>query len=261
MAALLARGARVLTRPHRALQLPIRQLSDSGGWPRIDAASVVDDATAAAFRRDGAVKLEALASPRWVEALRAAAEKNLADPGPLCDEHAQAAGTGGRFHDDQFLWTRHDTFREWVQESGVAAVAARAMGSETAHIFYDQLFVKEPGTVLRENQRFTARSSSTDSLVDLRTGTVAPTPWHNDTSYWHLRGDMICSVWVALDDVPAERGLGYVRGSHRSKLVHRSGRRPLPVVDESSPLEAVAAAPSTPRPRRRHELLGRRPLG
>ena len=32
---------------------------------------------------------------------------------------------------------------------------------------------------------------------------------------------MICSVWVALDDVPAERGLGYVRGSHRAKLVHR----------------------------------------
>ena len=185
MAALLARRARGLT----------RHFSGSA-WPRIDAASVLDDASAAAFRRDGAVKLAGLASPRWVKALRAAAEKNLADPGPLCDEHAQAAGTGGRFHDDQFLWTRHDTFREWVQESGVAAVAARAMGSRTAHIFYDQLFVKEPGT-------------------------VAPTPWHNDTSYWHLRGDMICSVWVALDDVPAERGLGYVRGSHRSKLVHR----------------------------------------
>ena len=116
----------MLTRPHRALQLPIRQLSDSGGWPRIDAA-VLDDDTAAAFRRDGAVKLAGLASPRWVEALRAAAEKNLADPGPLCDEHAQAAGTGGRFHDDQFLWTRHETFREWVQESGVAAVAALSL--------------------------------------------------------------------------------------------------------------------------------------
>ena len=46
MSTLLARGVRVLTRPHRALQLPIRQLSDSGGWPRIDAA-VVDDAAAA----------------------------------------------------------------------------------------------------------------------------------------------------------------------------------------------------------------------
>ncbi len=53
--------------------------------------------------------------------------------------------------------------------------------------------------------------TSTDSLVDLRTGTVAPTPWHNDTSYWHLRGDMICSVWVALDDVPAERAAATAR--------------------------------------------------
>ena len=161
MAALLARRARGV-RAHgvsaRGLTPRLLRHSSGSAWPRIDAASVVDDATAAAFRRDGAVKLEALASPRWVEALRAAAERNLADPGPLCDEHAQAAGTGGRFHDDQFLWTRHDTFRDWVQESGVAAVAARAMGSETAHIFYDQLFVKEPGTVLRENQRFTARA-------------------------------------------------------------------------------------------------------
>ena len=146
MAALLARRARGV-RAHgvsaRGLTPRLLRHSSGSAWPRIDAASVVDDATAAAFRRDGAVKLEAL---------RAAAERNLADPGPLCDEHAQAAGTGGRFHDDQFLWTRHDTFRDWVQESGVAAVAARAMGSETAHIFYDQLFVKEPGTVLRENQ-------------------------------------------------------------------------------------------------------------
>ena len=196
MAALLARSARVLTRPHRALQLPMRQLSDSGGWPRIDAAAVVDEDTAAAFRRDGAVKLEGPASPRWVEALRAAAEKNLADPGPLCDEHAQAAGTGGRFHDDQFLWRRHGAAHEYVLHSGIGALAARAMGSRTAHILYDQLFVKEPGT-------------------------AAPTPWHNDTSYWHIKGEQVCSVWLALDEVPRERGLSYVAGSHRWQLLHR----------------------------------------
>ena len=110
MAALLARRARGV-RAHgvsaRGLTPRLLRHSSGSAWPRIDAASVVDDATAAAFRRDGAVKLEALASPRWVEALRAAAERNLADPGPLCDEHAQAAGTGGRFHDDQFLHHRH----------------------------------------------------------------------------------------------------------------------------------------------------------
>ena len=87
---------------------------------------------------------------------------------------ASAQGSGGRFHDDQFLWHRHDVCREYVLNSGVGEIAARAMGSRTAHILYDQLFVKEPGT-------------------------AAPTPWHNDTSYWQLCGSMICSVWVALD--------------------------------------------------------------
>ena len=62
--------------------------------------------------------------------------------------------------------------------SGVGTLAAKAMGSTSAHIFYDQLFVKEPGT-------------------------TAPTPWHNDTSYWHVEGKQICSVWVALDEVCA----------------------------------------------------------
>ena len=69
------------------------------------------------------------------------------------------------------------------------------MSSRTAHHFYDQLLVKEPGT-------------------------VAATPWHNDTSYWHLSGSMICSVWLAMDTVPKETGVSYVRGSHDWKLQH-----------------------------------------
>jgi len=52
-------------------------------------------------------------------------------------------------------------------------------------------------------------------------GTAATTPWHNDTSYWHLRGEQVCSVWLALDEVPRERGLSYVKASHRWRLVHR----------------------------------------
>jgi len=132
----------------------------------------------------------------WVEALREGAEANLANPGPLCDEHAAAQGTGGRFHDDQFLWHRHSAFEHYVRRSGAAALAAKAMASSTAHIFYDQLFVKERGT-------------------------AAPTPWHNDTSYWHIQGKQVCSIWVALDEVPRERGLAYVKGSHHWGLLHR----------------------------------------
>ncbi|EOD36595.1 hypothetical protein EMIHUDRAFT_110081 [Emiliania huxleyi CCMP1516] len=161
-------------------------------------------------KEDGAIVLRGTFAP-WVEAMREGAEANLSDPGPplcgpLCDEHAAAAGTGGRFHDDQFLWHRHAIFADFVLRAGAGAIAARAMGSRTAqsearpvvgerpsrhgccspvdrqnaleaHILYDQLFVKEPGT-------------------------AAPTPRHNDTPYRHkTRPRPVCSVWLALDEV------------------------------------------------------------
>ena len=177
-------------------RLPSSFFSSSPSLPRVDPAAVLNEADVARFNEDGAIAVRGLCGADWVDAMRSAAEKNLDDPGPLCDEHAAAQGTGGRFHDDQFLWLRHGTFEEWVLRSGVGAMAARAMGSRSAHILYDQLFVKEPGT-------------------------EASTPWHNDTSYWHIRGEQVCSVWVALDEVPKEQGLSYVRGSHRWGLVHK----------------------------------------
>ena len=95
----------------------------------------------------------------------------------------------------RFLWTRHPVAEQYVTRSGTAALAARAMCSSTANHLYDQLLVKEPGT-------------------------VAATPWHNDTSYWHLSGSMICSIWLAMDIVPKETGVSYVRGSHAWKMRH-----------------------------------------
>eukprot|EP01046_Picozoa_sp_COSAG06_P018653 COSAG06_NODE_1306_length_9917_cov_12.542167_3_plen_430_part_00 len=95
----------------------------------------------------------------------------------------------------RFLWTRHPVAEQYVTRSGAAALAARAMCSSTANHLYDQLLVKEPGT-------------------------VAATPWHNDTSYWHLSGSMICSIWLAMDVVPKETGVSYVRGSHAWKMRH-----------------------------------------
>lgn len=162
----------------------------------VDASAVLSEADVERFAADGAIVVRNVFGTEWVEALRDAVEANMASPGPLCDEHASAAGVAGRFHDDQFLWLRHEAFREYVTRSGAGAIAARAMRSRSAHIFYDQLLVKEPGT-------------------------STPTPWHNDTSYWHLAGGQICSLWVALDTVPADSGVAYVKGSHAWKLNHR----------------------------------------
>ena len=113
------RAVRTLVLPRLA---PSRGLST---LPPIDA-SRLTAADAEQFNADGATVLRGLLPRAWLDALRAAAEENLRHPGPLCDEHAAAAGTGGRFHDDQFLWTRHDACREFVLRSGAGAVAAKA---------------------------------------------------------------------------------------------------------------------------------------
>ena len=47
-------------------------------------------------------------------------------------------------------------------------------------------------------------------------GTDAPTPWHQDLSFWPIRGEQICSFWIPCDPVNRENsGLLYVKGSHK----------------------------------------------
>ena len=112
--------------PSALRRLPARPLLRRAlsALTRVDPAAVLTDADVERFSKDGAIVLRGVFQP-WVEHLRAGAELNLANPGPLCDEHAAAQGTSGRFHDDQFLWRRHELFKEFVLHSGAGALAAR----------------------------------------------------------------------------------------------------------------------------------------
>ena len=64
-------------------------------------------------------------------------------------------------------------------------------------MFFDHLLVKEPGS-------------------------VEPTPWHQDGPYWKVKGDQVCSIWFAMDDVTeATGGVRYVKGSHNTGIRYR----------------------------------------
>jgi ectoine hydroxylase-related dioxygenase (phytanoyl-CoA dioxygenase family) len=92
---------------------------------------------------------------------------------------------------DIFLWKRIDQIRDAIYYGPFARWAQQLMGAQEVRFFYDQMFVKEPGT-------------------------DAPTPWHQDLSFWPIRGEQICSFWIPLDPVTRENsGLLYVRGSHK----------------------------------------------
>jgi ectoine hydroxylase-related dioxygenase (phytanoyl-CoA dioxygenase family) len=150
----------------------------------------------AAYARDGVVCLRRQFDARWVERLRAAIERDLAAPGPHATNFAEGS-SAGRFFGDMFMWRRDPEFRAAAQESPAAAIAARLMDSAAVDFFYDQLFVKEPGT-------------------------AHPTPWHQDLPYWPVKGSQIASVWIALDDVDRSNGaVEFVAGSHRWGVNYR----------------------------------------
>jgi len=148
------------------------------------------------FWRDGALCLRG-AFREWVEPMRAAIEEALASPGPLAQNPARAdyrpAGDERMqsFHIELGMWSRHPVFRDFALHSPAADLAARLLSAGRVNLFFDQLFVKEPGS---PEQR---------------------TPWHQDQSYWPIRGSQVLSIWVPFDPVTQDTGaLRYVAGSH-----------------------------------------------
>jgi len=141
------------------------------------------------FQKDGVLFLPGLIASDWIDRLRTAIERDIADPAP-CFHGYQVEG-GGRFHGNMRLWETDPDFEDYCLHSPLPQMAATLLRVEEVQLYYDQLFVKEPES-------------------------NAPTRWHHDQPYWPVRGDPILSFWLALDDVTRDSGaLEFVQGSHR----------------------------------------------
>ena len=138
------------------------------------------------YADNGAVMIKGLFAGQ-IEALRAGIARNMAEPGPYAAENL-TEGEQGRFFDDYCNWQRIDEFREAINGSAVAEVAAQLMRSRTVQLFHDHVLVKEPGT-------------------------SKPTPWHQDAPYYFVEGDQTVSFWAPLDPVDTAT-LRCVKGSH-----------------------------------------------
>lgn len=150
------------------------------------------------YRRDGAVCLRSVVGTDWVERMHDASvdllnrqrETYASTPKQVLFDTKTVEREPGRFFNGVFMNEESQDFREFVMLSPLPSVAARLMGSKVARFFYDQLFIKEPGT-------------------------VSPTLWHNDMPFWPLTGSDLISCWVALTPTTKDSsGLEYVAGSH-----------------------------------------------
>ncbi len=138
------------------------------------------------YQRDGVVLVRGLFKDH-VDTLRAGVARNMAEPGPYAAENLKE-GEAGRFFDDYCNWDRIPEFREVIEASPAADVAADLMGSSRVQMFHDHVLVKEPGT-------------------------AKPTPWHQDGPYYFVEGRQTVSFWSPLDPVDTA-SLRCVAGSH-----------------------------------------------
>ena len=150
----------------------------------------ISDEEVDAYRRDGAVCLRGVFDGEWIERMTAAVVRTMANPGTRVRE-ATKPGRPGRFHSNTFMWRWDPDFRALALESPMTGVAAKLLRADRIAFFYDQLFVKEPGT-------------------------AEITHWHQDLPYWPVTGEDIVSIWLALTPVTAATsGVQYVAGSHK----------------------------------------------
>ena len=152
----------------------------------------------AAYHRDGVVCLRNAFSPQWAddvaEGMEVAIEKGT-DRDTVFN--IAAPGEPGFFFYDSFMWKHIEAFRRFVFDSPAPDLARRIMQSEGVILYFDFMLVKEPGT-------------------------SRGTPWHYDEAYWPINGTQACNLWMAVDHIPFETALRFLKGSHHRDDHYRS---------------------------------------
>jgi ectoine hydroxylase-related dioxygenase (phytanoyl-CoA dioxygenase family) len=169
----------------------------------VDVSSLITSDDVEAYRRDGVVRVKGVLSKERAEAYRAAADEARRR---LIDIN----GTG-MFTQVLQVWQFDEKMRELTFDPTLASLAAELSG-EPMRLWHDHMLIKEP-----HNER--------------------ATEFHQDGPLWSYDGaERALSAWVALVDVPVERGcMTFIPGSH-----HRTDLRPINLADE---VDLFTAAP------------------
>ncbi|MFK7860638.1 MAG: phytanoyl-CoA dioxygenase family protein [Granulosicoccus sp.] len=169
--------------------------------------SELDPQTIKQFQTEGVTVLRGHFSD-WVDILREGIEANMAEPNPTARVYPDKSG-GGRFFVDYCSWQRIPQYRDFIFNSHAGDIAADLMSSNRVQLFHEHVLVKEAQAGIA-------------------------TPWHHDMPYYCVDGPKTVSLWLPLDEVPRERALEFIAGSHlwgKSFRPQRFNGQPLNEVD------------------------------
>lgn len=170
-----------------------------------------------ALARDGVVCIRQAIPHDWLTVIESGIE--IALNGASADvDIVKRARDSGSFSVSSGAWRKVGPFRRYIFESPIVDIAWSLLDSNQLVLFYDFLLIKEP---LSNN---------------------AATPWHQDHSYYPVEGFKAINCWTALDDIPLESALRFVKGSHLCRTLYRA-------VDFDDPGQAYRhARPELPLP-------------
>ena len=145
----------------------------------------------ARYQTDGVVCVPGVLDQRALEVAARTFEWALAHPGPGAG--AVMTGTPGTFYQDQANPDAFPAWRDLLENSALADLAASLFGSDNVWLMYEQIWLKDGADTRR-------------------------TPWHQDLPYLPVAGEHLAVMWTNLDLVEREYSLEFVRGSHRGPL-------------------------------------------
>jgi phytanoyl-CoA hydroxylase len=137
-----------------------------------------------AYRKDGFVRVPSVLTPAEVDRYRSRA-------GSYLEEHrADRLQQDSIFSQLVNVWQQDPVLRELTLHPRIATIAEQLAGFPL-RLWHDQMLVKEPNS-------------------------NAATHFHQDRPYWpHANDRLPLSAWIALVDVPPERGcMTFLPGSH-----------------------------------------------
>ncbi|MFI7673773.1 phytanoyl-CoA dioxygenase family protein [Actinophytocola sp. NPDC049390] len=171
--------------------------TDQTAASEVDGDGRVPEELVDAYREHGFVRVRGVLEPDRVERLRAHAEAFLTA------HRADSLEQRGTFSQLVNVWRQDENLRALTFDPRLGRVAEQLAGFPL-RLWHDQLLVKEPRNNLA-------------------------TEFHQDRPYWPHAGDRLpLSAWIALVDVPPERGcMTFLPGTQ-----HRAGLRPQDLHDE-----------------------------
>ena len=167
------------------------------------------------YNTDGVVCIRQQFDQEWVDRMLEACELHITKPSGSA-RSTDDKSDPGQVITGSFMAHDNRVYMDFIKHSPAREIAARLMELDEVRFFYDQIFIKEPGT-------------------------QTPTAWHHDLPFWPFSGNNIASVWLALTPVNLENsGLVYIGGSQKwGKMYLPVPAVPIPnfVLDEASNFE------------------------